>query len=271
MKAFNLTDLEYLSSEQLDEILQEETAKHVPDDDLVLKILRILQEREKDDPVKLTPQEIAALNRYREKVSRRKKKRLPLQRWFTAAASVAIVAGLLVSVVPQKAEAETFWEMLQRLSDRVIEFFDRDDVFYDDKYVFKTDNEGLQQVYDAVVELGVTEPVVPMWIPNGYEIVELESRNTPVVSGVRAVFCSDNSEMLYQLSAYEGEPAHQYYKDDSHYEEYEKNGMTFHIARNNNRWVVVWIKENIECLLTMECREDALRSILGSIHVMEDD
>lgn len=271
MKAFNLTDLEYLSSEQLDEILQEETAKHVPDDDLVLKILRILQEREKDDPVKLTPQEIAALNRYREKVSRRKKRRLPLQRWFTAAASVAIVAGLLVSVVPQKAEAETFWEMLQRLSDRVIEFFDRDDVFYDDKYVFKTDNEGLQQVYDAVLELGVTEPVVPMWLPDGYELIECYNKRTPALYGIGAVFAYDKSDLVYKLNIYEGEPAHQYYKDDSHYESYEKNGTIFNIARNIDNWVVVWSKENIECTITVDCHEDALRRILESIYVMEDN
>lgn len=271
MKAFNLTDLEYLSTEQLDEILQEETAKHVPDDDLVLKILRILQDREKDDPVKLTPQEIAALNRYRERAGRRKKKRLSLQRWITAAASVAIVAGLLFSVVPQQAEAETFWEMLRRWSESVLSFLDRDETLVELDYVFETDNPGLQQVYNAVVELGVTEPVVPMWLPDGYELIERDVKKTPMLVEVWSVFASNTDDFVYKVTVYEGEPAHQYYKDDSHYESYEKNGTVFNIARNIDNWVVVWSKDNIECTITIDCHEDALRRILESIYVMEEN
>ena len=51
---------------------------------------------------------------------------------------------------------------------------------------------------------------------------------------------------------------------------YEKNGMNFYITQNNDSWVAVWTKENIECFLTLDCQEDTLRRILGSIYVTED-
>ena len=45
------------------------------------------------------------------------------------------------------------------------------------EYVFETDHPGLQQIYDAVVEMGVTEPVVPMWVPEGYDLVEYKAED----------------------------------------------------------------------------------------------
>ena len=39
-----------------------------------------------------------------------------------------------------------------------------------EEYEFRTEHPGLQEVYDAVAGLGVTEPVVPMWIPEGYTL-----------------------------------------------------------------------------------------------------
>ena len=41
-------------------------------------------------------------------------------------------------------------------------------------YAFQTDNPGLQQLYDAVTELGITAPVVPMWLPEGFDLVLLK-------------------------------------------------------------------------------------------------
>lgn len=196
----------------------------------------------------------------------------PRKRWrpLIRAASVVLIIGLLFTVVPQKAEAETFWEMLQRLSSSVFELFSREDVILDKEYTFKTDNEGLQQVYDAVIELGVTEPVVPMWLPEGYELNEFASKSTPMVRRVHASFLNDNSEIIYKLDVYEGEPAHQFYRDDSFYESFERNGATYTISRNNTRWSVVWTKENIECSMFIDCQEDTLWRILKSIYEMEE-
>ena len=75
---------------------------------------------------------------------------------------------------------------------------------------------------------------------------------------------------MYELDVYNGELAHQYYKDDTHFEKYEWNGTTYNIARNNDRWIAVWTKDNIECILTLECREETLRRILRSFYVTED-
>lgn len=261
---------ERLPTPELEEMLQTELAKEVPNDDAVLLLLHILEAREPDVPLELTEREGIAFERYKQRIRARQKKPRHIPRWLSVAACMVLILGVLMTVIPQQAEAETFWEMLQRWSDTVLRYFGRDDEFGVLDYTFETDNPGLQQVYDAVVELGVTEPVVPMWLPEGAEIVELKSKNTPMLKGVWAVFSINGNDILFQISAFDGEPAHQYYKDDSHYESYEKNGTVFNITKNIDRWTVVWTKENVECSIAIDCQEDTLRRVLKSIYVMEE-
>ena len=79
-------------------------------------------------------------------------------------ASVLVAITLLFALLPTQANAETWWERLARWSDDFFSFFNpNESEMTEDVYIFQTDNEGLQQVYDKVVELGITEPVVPMW------------------------------------------------------------------------------------------------------------
>lgn len=261
--------LEQLETAKLDEMLQAELEKSTPDPDSIRLIMRILEGRESAAPEPITSSEEAAWQQYQKRMAGLRKKPSPVRRWVTAVASVVLVVGLLFAVVPQQAEAETFWEMLQRWSNTVLGYFNRDDKFGEMNYIFETDNPGLQQVYDAVVEMGVTDPVVPMWLPEGYELIKLESKNTPMLQGLWACFSMDENQLIYKLDVFAGEPAHEFYRDNSYYEEYEKNGINFCITQNNGSWVAVWTKDNIECFLTLDCQEETFRRVLRSIFVME--
>ena len=275
MKELNMVDLrnqwEPLSTPELEVMLQTELDRKPTDDEKVVLLLHILEAREKELPLHLSQKEEEAWQQYRQKVrNRKRKKKLPF-RWLPVAASIVLIVAILFSVVPQQAEAESFWEMLQRITNSVLEYFNPRESITDLNYSFSTDNPGLQQVYDAVVELGVTEPVVPMWLPQEYTLKELDTEITPVLKGLCATFSNGNNDVVFKLDVFSGEPAHQYYKDATYHEEYEWNGTTYNITRNNERWFVIWTKENIECILALDCQEDTLRKILRSIYVTEAD
>ena len=262
---------EALSTPELEDKLRQELEKKPPDDDVVLILLHILEKREPVLPLELTPGDKEAWKRYQKKRCKRKKPKLIFGRWLSIAVSVALVCMLLLPVIPQKAEAETFWEMLQRITTTVLEYLSPRETLLDieSTYVFQTENPGLQEVYDAVVGIGIMDPVVPMWLPDGYELTNLSSKNTPMLTGIWATFSDGYNEMIYKVDVYSGEPAHQYYKDDTHFESHEWLGMTYNVARNNDRWLVVWEKDNMECSLTLDCNEDTLWRILNSIYVTE--
>lgn len=275
MKANNGTGLRRILEEQstaeLDELLQEELQKKPQDKAAVKMVLTILEERDAAAPKERTQQSEAARERYHEQM-RGLFRPVPKRSWAPAlkVASIVLVVCILFVGLPLRAEAETFWERLQRWSSTVMEYFSRQDRFKDPEYIFLTENPGLQQVYDAVVELGVTEPVVPMWLPEECELTMLSQKDTPMLKGVWARFSFGEKGILFKVDVYEGEPAHQYYKDGSHYESYERNGTTYNISRNNERWSAVWTNNNIECHITLDCQEDTLRRILESIYVMEE-
>lgn len=277
MKQLDMADLrrewEPLSTAELEAMLQRELERKPPDDEKVILLLHILEDREPKLPLRLTAREEQAWEQYRQKaMGRRRKGKLPI-RWLSVAASVVLIVAVLTAVLPQQAEANNFWEMLQRMTSTVMEYFSPRERYdeVEGKYSFQTENPGLQQVYDAVVELGVTEPVVPMWLPYGFELAEFETKITPMTKGVWVNFSNGEQEIVYKLDVYDGEPAHQYYKDDTHYESYEWEGTAYHITQNDGWWTVVWSKENIECVLALDCQEETLQRILRSIHVTEAD
>ena len=260
-----------LSTPDLEALLRAELDREVPDDDKVLTLLHILEDREPDKLPELTDREQRAFDRYIQRRGASRQKQLAVfPRWLSVAASIGLILTLLVTVMPQQAEAETFWEMLQRMTSSVIMYFSGEGRKATAEYTFTTENPGLQQVYDAIVELGVTDPVVPMWLPENCELTELTTKQTPMSKGIWANFLYGQAYIVYKMDVYDGEPAHQYYKDDSHYENYEISGTTFNITRNNERWSVVWTKDNIGCHITLDCQEETLRKILKSIYVMEE-
>ena len=259
---------ELLPTPELEEMLRLELERKPPDDDAVLTLLHILEAREAETPMELTRQEQEVWNRYRSKRKQKSGRKPAAYRWLSLVASLLLVMTLLVTMVPQKAEAETFWEMLQRITNTVMEYFSGDGIRTEMGYAFATDNPGLQQVYEAVLELGVTDPMVPMWLPEGYVLTSIVPKNTPMSKGIWVDFSDGTSEAVFQVDVYLGEPAHRYYKDNAYYESYEWEGTTYQITRNNSRWAVIWEKDNTECYLTLECQEDTLRRILRSIYVM---
>lgn len=267
---------EQLSTEKLDELLDAELHRETPDENAIRMIFSILRERDKDRPREVTPQIQTAWEKYQDKMEdldRKENRSRQIRNWVVRATSIAaVLVVLLMVVVPKQADAESFWEVLQRWTAEIVEFFSpADNEHRLAEYKFVTDNPGLQQVYDAVVELGVTDPVVPMWLPEVGEAIECKTVTTPVSTGIYAALPHGDGFVMYKLNIYNTEVAHTYHGDGTEIIEYIQDETTFNIMRNNEAWVVFWTKDNIECSIAVDCQEDDLYKILKSIYTMEDN
>lgn len=267
---------EQLSTEKLDELLDAELHRETPDENAIRMIFSILRERDKDLPREVTPQIQAAWEKYQDKteeLDRKETQPRQIRNWVVRAASIAaVLVVLLMVVVPKQADAESFWEVLQRWTAEIVEFFGAGDNDHRmESYQFTTDNSGLQQVYDAVVELGVTEPVVPMWLPESGEAIECKTVTTPVKTALMARLPYGDDEIVYKLDIYNSDVSHTYHGDGTEIKEYIRDETVFNIMRNNEAWVVFWTKDNIECSIFIDCQEDDLYKILKSIYTMEDN
>lgn len=264
--------LEQTPTQRLEEMLREELGKEAVNDDAVRMILSVLEEREEGAHIEHTEKIDAAWNNYIEHsdipASRPARKG---SRILKAASLVAIVVVLFASF-SQQVEAKGFFERLVRWTDSIFELFSPSDTTdVRAEYVFETDNPGLKQVYDAVVELGVTDPVVPMWLPEGYELSECKIIETPAKNGVFSIFASGNSDIVFTIDIYSTNATYEYYKDETQIERLEVAGTVHNIMRNNDEWIAVWTIENIECSIFIDCQGDTLYKILRSIYKMEDE
>lgn len=258
--------LDNVSSEQLRVMLHAETEKDVPDDDLVLAILHILEDREPDVLEPPTVREKAAWELFRKRVKARKKKPRIIWRSLSSVAVLLLVVGLLTVAIPHQAEADNWWDRIARWTDDLFAFFREEETFRIEEYKFQTDNPGLQQVYDAVVEMGITEPVVPMWLPEGYELSEIKVHTMRDEEQVTARFESLGKSIIYQAAILSTDKIEQYPKDNKTVTQQELFGTTFNIMMNSDLWVVAWTRDNIECSIFVDCQEDVLYEILDSIY-----
>lgn len=66
-------------------------------------------------------------------------------------------------------------------------------------YVFQTEHPGLQKIYDAVVELEITEPVVPMLLPDGYELKDQRIYENLEFKSILAILGKETNEIIINI------------------------------------------------------------------------
>lgn len=275
MKNDNLIDrggeLEQLSTQQLDHMLQAELQKEDADPTEVRAILKVLEEREKNMPTQMDDVDQLAWQKYQSRVKEDSDKPVKKQKWILRAACIAAVLCVLSVAVSYNVEAESFWGRIVRWTDSILEIFSPEAPSSEEEvYSFRTNHPGLQQVYDAVTGLGVTEPVVPMWLPEGYELVFCEKMNSTNKMTLLAGFQSGKKVINYNVAVYSEGVANQYQKDEAEKKVVDIDSVSHHIVRNIDTWVVVWTKENIECSISIDCQEDELYKVLRSIYDKEE-
>lgn len=263
--------LEQMATPELKELLEGETGKAIPDDDLVLLVLDILEARTADKPIVLTPGEQAAWKTYQK---RARKRAGGVPRWVrsavAAAATLVLVLGMMFVAMPQEAKAGGIYDVIAKCSDLALRFFSPGNVTETLEYEFHTDHPGLQKLHDTVVEYGYDGPAVPMWIPEEYnELLALELDRTSEYLSVTAIFSDGNKRLVIKVDIYENTKPRGYYMDEIDPSIFEFYGTKHYIVQNNERNIVIWDKDNIEGFIALDCHEGILHRILKSIYVME--
>ena len=152
-----------LPREELRRMLAEELHKDraLIDDTFVRSLLKELQARGADPAFVDDDAVIAACEKFQVATQT---KQTSLKRWYQSwmlkAASVLLILGIMFFSLPAAAEAKNVPEVLTWWSDSLFQLFSPGRKPNSEEYVFKTDHPGLQQIYDAVTEAGITVPDV---------------------------------------------------------------------------------------------------------------
>lgn len=265
-------ELEQMPTQKLSELLHKELEKESVDGDLVRLIMQMLEARESKDEPDLNDACTAAWEQFKANCAEDKKRmadqpQVRNMRRLVSVAAVAAVLAILIFAVPTVSGTENVVELLGRWTSSVFDFFRPDAV--QPAYVFNTDNQGLQQFYDAVTDIGITQPVVPMWIPDGYELAEIKKTSTPTKVRLCAIYANSDKKIIFTIDLYGAEAPHKYETEETNTRSIEIKDITHYIESNDGACVAIWFRDSLECSLSADCQEDTLIEMLRSIYKME--
>ena len=268
--SFRREELEKLSTLDLDQILRAELDSDTPERETVLLVLSILEDR---DPTNSQKCPEGAEEAWDDFVNRINYSKQPIEKpirkprkWFLPVAAAAAIVLILLISVPQAVGAENIFEILGRWTRDLFSFSNEVEDQSNETYIFQTDHEGLQQLYDAVVEQGVTAPLVPMWIPEGYELEELRTVTKDVGIKIYARFINNNDSYIQLIvECFNSGASNAYTKDAEDVKIHNSGGVNYYLFRNENTWTAVWNNGNAECLLILTDTDQVLHKIIKSI------
>ena len=256
-----------MPTEELDQILQAELKKEHPNEEVVLPVLRELEEREKDIPVEKTPEVLEILEKL-SKHNTSSKQSIHKRKWLAGiAAAVAVVCIVIMSMSPT-ARAESLFDILFRWTSSIFEFIDPDESYPNADSDFVTDNPGLQQLYDKVTELGVTELIVPMWLPEGFVLREIKELPMPSGTRVHGEFKNGNNNIsvTYRIST---DISAKVEKEEANIEVFEAGDKRHFVVKNMDTLSVIWTIDGVECVMNTDIQKEEIYPIIISIYRSE--
>lgn len=261
------TGWQQMPTEELDQILQAELEKEHPNEEVVLPILRELEEREKDIPVENTPEALEILEKL-SKHNTSSKQSIHKRRWLAGIAAAAAVVCIVIMSMTPTARAESLFDILFRWTSSIFEIINPDKSYPNADGDFVTDNPGLQQLYDKVTELGVTELVVPRWLPEGFTLSEL--KEMPMAGGTRVLGIFDNGDnnisVTYRIST---EISAKVEKEEAGIEVFEAGDKRHFVAENMDTVSVIWTVDGVECVMNADIQKEDIYPIIISIYRSE--
>jgi len=259
-----------LDAHALNLLLQQEVSKPTSEinEEKVLRILSLLEQKEIDVEVVDEAALQAACEKYRtgcKQTTRRKSRKI----FFKVCAAAAIL-GVLLTAIPRASGESLLSQFFKKITDEVVAFFCPNQTDNQHEPSYETAHPGLQKLYDEVSRYGIEAPVVPSWIPEEYELVELQTESYPSKTRICARFKADNKAIVFYYDLYGMAVTHEFLKDDTVYEKYETAGVKHFIYKNNTKQFVLWELDPIKCSVVVDCQEENLIKILDSIYNTED-
>ena len=257
-------DFERRSTAELEMLLKEELAKEQKD---VTLIHRLLEQLKAQSPTLLTVTQEEAdqvqqrLRKFSEEPPAPKHPRT----WQTRFAVAAAVLCLVFLAFPIASGAPFIQKLVAKWNEDFfwIEVPATSTVPQED-YTFQTDNPGLQQLYDAVAELGITAPVVPMWLPEGFELLSMEVHANEGETAICSLFRGKASDIVFFLERRDYNIER--HKDFENPEMWKYMGIDHFYIKNNNGSKVIWVNGDCEIMISTSLDELEMRSIVSSIY-----
>ena len=178
-------------------------------------------------------------------------------RWLRSlTATAAVLAILLVGSVTAQAFGLHIWEAVVRWTQETFQFGEWGNPNVDIPYA---------SLQEAIEKGNVPRFLVPTWIPDGYEMVEITVDRSPVTKKYGAKYTKGDQFLTITVRDYLDNVPVYVEQSDGLVEEYEVAGVTYYLFENNKQVHAVWIVDSYECYIAGEVTIEDLKMMIDSI------
>lgn len=268
-----------MSTEELQQILREDASKPEGQEETsteaLFYIMEVLAQRRRARNEGKTPEEaLEAFHKYyeedeesskteREPVVRKKNSTTP--NWIKRLVAVAAIIILVFSgSLTAKAFGFDIWEVILKWTQETFHFGyissteTPSEPMKNNSLVFNGLNSALE-TYDVVA------PLVPTWIPEGYEEVSVKTFDTPKQRQFLGFYQSGEKIIKIWIEDYlDSEPV-QIEQDDKTIEVYERNNVKYFIVSDVDTLQAAWIRDGYACYISGPLSLDEIKQMIDSI------
>lgn len=178
-------------------------------------------------------------------------------RWLRSlTATAAVLAILLVGSVTAQAFGLHIWEAVVRWTQETFQFGEWGNPNVDIPYA---------SLQEAIEKGNVPRFLVPTWIPDGYEMVEITVDRSPVAKKYGAKYTKGDQFLTITVRDYLDNVPVYVEQSDGLVEEYEVAGVTYYLFENYDNVKAVWIVDSYECYISGNVTIEELKQMIDSI------
>lgn len=253
----------------LDRLETEMDKEEIEDTDLIDAILKLLDERVPVPVPQESPEE--SLRKFRAQYApildadNEEREPRPMGRRILRAAMVACLCVALLLVGAQACGINLIEQFLE---------------WREETFVLRGADSGGQMVLEeapegeytslaeAVAAYGITDPIVPTWIPDGFEIQYVRAKDQAYATNITARYEANGDKKIIlkvYLSPEDIESDIHAEHSDSEYIPYESNGIAFVLSNNNTQHQASWVVGRCSCSINGDLTEREITHMIDSI------
>lgn len=281
-----------MSTAELNEYLRQDSYRDDSDIDEVLYVMEVLARREKEENKHDLPDVRKAWEEFQKyyntedndgkplrdfddefddgfddkpvaEVTSIKSARKGINRGIKSLISVAaVVCIILVGSFTSKALGYDIWDAIIVWTKDTFGFETAANEAEPTPYV-KQIPEELEKLEDLMVDHGLSDDLIPGYIPAGYSLMDLQHSDLDDADSIFCQLSNGSNDIMLIYRIYSGDStSFQLEKDALSPEKHESDGTTYYIMSNMDDYFVTWLSENVECtILGIPSHDEALKII----------
>ena len=174
----------------------------------------------------------------------------------------AVIALLVGATLTAGAFGFNLWGWLTRWTDNDFRFVPAKTASTE------TVSNDYTDIPSALAALGITEPLYPTWIPEGYEVYETVINTSPPIKVIATYLCTGNSTglVIHITETKNIDYESIYEKDHMPLMQYNNGNNLHYIFKNYENYTAVWHTSDYEVTITGNISLDEMMKIIDSIY-----